>query len=190
MRWSIRRHSMESPNHEDQVAPADRNPSVLSRRPAWAGSGICRRPARGSGPALHLLSSDSCSPRIQGGRKSARWQASPPSRRPCAARSRSSSAMVGGRQPRNRWSTSSRPGASSRHCPPFVPTSAVLSPGMQAGTNSSVHAMAASSLPTAPMLSGPPPRSLDSLKTKVSGGKLLVKHQYFRPDVPNKQVVS
>jgi menaquinol-cytochrome c reductase iron-sulfur subunit len=39
-------------------------------------------------------------------------------------------------------------------------------------------------------ISGPPRRSLDSLETKVSGGKLMVKYQYFRPDVPNKEVVS
>ena len=39
-------------------------------------------------------------------------------------------------------------------------------------------------------LSGPPPRSLDSLETKVSGGKLMVRYQNFRPDVPNKEVTS
>ncbi len=39
-------------------------------------------------------------------------------------------------------------------------------------------------------LSGPPRRSLDSLKTKVTGGKLMVKYQYFRPDVPYKEVTS
>lgn len=39
-------------------------------------------------------------------------------------------------------------------------------------------------------LSGPPRRSLDSLETKVSGGKLMVKYQYFRPDVPYKAVIS
>lgn len=39
-------------------------------------------------------------------------------------------------------------------------------------------------------ISGPPRRSLDSLATKVSGGVLLVKYQYFRSDVPNKEVVS
>ena len=39
-------------------------------------------------------------------------------------------------------------------------------------------------------LSGPPRRSLDSLETKVSGGKLMVKYQYFRPDVANKEVAS
>ena len=39
-------------------------------------------------------------------------------------------------------------------------------------------------------LSGPPRRSLDSLETKVSGGKLMVKYQYFRPDVASKEVVS
>ena len=39
-------------------------------------------------------------------------------------------------------------------------------------------------------LSGPPRRALDSLETKVSGGKLMVKYQYFRPDVPNKEVIT
>lgn len=44
--------------------------------------------------------------------------------------------------------------------------------------------------PDGAYVSGPPPRSLDSLETKVSGGKLMVKYQYFRPDVPNKEVTS
>ena len=39
-------------------------------------------------------------------------------------------------------------------------------------------------------ISGPPRRSLDSLETKVSGDKLMVKYQYFRPDVPYKKVIS
>lgn len=39
-------------------------------------------------------------------------------------------------------------------------------------------------------LSGPPRRALDSLETKVSGGKLMVKYQYFRPNVPHKEVIS
>jgi len=39
-------------------------------------------------------------------------------------------------------------------------------------------------------ISGPPRRSLDSLETKVSGGNLMVKYQYFRPDVPYKEVIS
>ena len=39
-------------------------------------------------------------------------------------------------------------------------------------------------------ISGPPRRSLDSLESKVSGGKLMVKYQYFRPDVPYKKVIS
>ena len=39
-------------------------------------------------------------------------------------------------------------------------------------------------------LSGPPRRSLDSLETKVTGGKLMVRYQYFRPDVPDKEVTS
>jgi menaquinol-cytochrome c reductase iron-sulfur subunit len=39
-------------------------------------------------------------------------------------------------------------------------------------------------------LSGPPPRSLDALETKVVGDRLLVNYQYFRPDVPNRQAIS
>jgi len=39
-------------------------------------------------------------------------------------------------------------------------------------------------------ISGPPRRSLDSLETKVSGDKLMVKYQYIRPDVPYIEVIS
>jgi len=39
-------------------------------------------------------------------------------------------------------------------------------------------------------LSGPPRRGLDSLETKVAEGKLMVKYQYFRPDVSTKEVSS
>jgi menaquinol-cytochrome c reductase iron-sulfur subunit len=39
-------------------------------------------------------------------------------------------------------------------------------------------------------LSGPPRRSLDSLETRVSNGKIMVKYQYFRPDVTSKEVSS
>jgi menaquinol-cytochrome c reductase iron-sulfur subunit len=44
--------------------------------------------------------------------------------------------------------------------------------------------------PDGTRLSGPPPRSLDALGTKVVGDRLLVNYQYFRPDVPNKQAIS
>lgn len=44
--------------------------------------------------------------------------------------------------------------------------------------------------PTGARVSGPPPRAMDSLESKVTGSKLMVKYQYFRPDVPNKQVTS
>jgi menaquinol-cytochrome c reductase iron-sulfur subunit len=44
--------------------------------------------------------------------------------------------------------------------------------------------------PEGACLSGPPPRSLDMLETKMSGGKLMVKYQYFRPNVSNKEVTS
>ena len=38
--------------------------------------------------------------------------------------------------------------------------------------------------------SGPPPRPMDSLEAKVVDGKLMVRYQYFRPNVPNRQVTS
>lgn len=39
-------------------------------------------------------------------------------------------------------------------------------------------------------ISGPPPRGMDALETKVVDGKLMVRYQYFRPNVPNRQVTS
>ena len=44
--------------------------------------------------------------------------------------------------------------------------------------------------PDGTRVSGPPRRSLDSLETKVSGGKLMVKYQTFRPDVSSKVVTT
>jgi menaquinol-cytochrome c reductase iron-sulfur subunit len=44
--------------------------------------------------------------------------------------------------------------------------------------------------PDGTLVSGPPRRSLDLLETKVSGGKLMVKYQTFRPDVSSKEVTS
>lgn len=38
--------------------------------------------------------------------------------------------------------------------------------------------------------SGPPRRGMDTLETRVTSGKVMVKYQTFRPDVPNKQVTS
>lgn len=38
--------------------------------------------------------------------------------------------------------------------------------------------------------SGPARRAMDTLQTKVASGKVMVKYQTFRPDVPNKQVTS
>lgn len=38
--------------------------------------------------------------------------------------------------------------------------------------------------------SGPPPRSLDSLETKVVDGKVMVRYQQFRPNVPYREVTS
>ena len=39
-------------------------------------------------------------------------------------------------------------------------------------------------------VSGPSPRGLDSLPHKIEDGKLLVKFQYFRENVPNQEVLS
>lgn len=39
-------------------------------------------------------------------------------------------------------------------------------------------------------VSGPPPRGMDALETKVVDGKLMVRYQYFRPNTPNRQVTS
>ena len=39
-------------------------------------------------------------------------------------------------------------------------------------------------------VSGPPPRSLDELESKVEGGTLRVRYQYFRQLVSTKEVLS
>jgi len=38
--------------------------------------------------------------------------------------------------------------------------------------------------------SGPPPRALDALETKVMDGKVMVRYQQFRPNVPYREVTS
>lgn len=38
--------------------------------------------------------------------------------------------------------------------------------------------------------SGPPPRSLDALETKVVDGNVMVRYQQFRPNVPYREVTS
>jgi menaquinol-cytochrome c reductase iron-sulfur subunit len=37
---------------------------------------------------------------------------------------------------------------------------------------------------------GPPPRGMDPLPNKVEDGKLMVKFEYFRENVPNREVLS
>jgi menaquinol-cytochrome c reductase iron-sulfur subunit len=39
-------------------------------------------------------------------------------------------------------------------------------------------------------ISGPPPRPMDRLKSKVGDGKLLVRFEYFRPNVPNQETLT
>lgn len=43
---------------------------------------------------------------------------------------------------------------------------------------------------TGKIISGPPPRSMDKLESRVQSGVLQVRYQYFRQDVPNKEVVA
>ena len=38
--------------------------------------------------------------------------------------------------------------------------------------------------------SGPPPRSLDALDTKIVDGKVMVRYQQFRPNVPYREMTS
>jgi menaquinol-cytochrome c reductase iron-sulfur subunit len=40
------------------------------------------------------------------------------------------------------------------------------------------------------LLGGPPPRGLDPLPVRVEGGKVLVKYQYFRQLVPQREVIA
>jgi menaquinol-cytochrome c reductase iron-sulfur subunit len=37
---------------------------------------------------------------------------------------------------------------------------------------------------------GPAPRGMDTLETKIEGGRLLVRYQYFRQLVPTKEVIG
>jgi menaquinol-cytochrome c reductase iron-sulfur subunit len=39
-------------------------------------------------------------------------------------------------------------------------------------------------------LGGPPPRGMDELPSEISGGELNVQFEYFRPNVPNKELLS
>ncbi|HWH56922.1 MAG TPA: ubiquinol-cytochrome c reductase iron-sulfur subunit [Terriglobales bacterium] len=43
---------------------------------------------------------------------------------------------------------------------------------------------------TGERIAGPPPRSMDSLESKVEGGALKVRYQYFRQLVPNKETMA
>ena len=40
------------------------------------------------------------------------------------------------------------------------------------------------------LVSGPPPRAMDKLETKVEDGRLKVRYQYFRQLVPTKEVIG
>jgi menaquinol-cytochrome c reductase iron-sulfur subunit len=43
---------------------------------------------------------------------------------------------------------------------------------------------------TGERISGPPPRSMDTLDSKIENGILKVRYQYFRQIVPNKEVMA
>ena len=40
------------------------------------------------------------------------------------------------------------------------------------------------------LVSGPPPRALDELESKIENGRVLVRYQYFRQLVPTKEVLA
>ena len=44
--------------------------------------------------------------------------------------------------------------------------------------------------PDGKLLSGPPPRAMDSLETKIEDGRLKARYQYFRQLVPTKEVIA
>jgi len=44
--------------------------------------------------------------------------------------------------------------------------------------------------PDGVLVSGPPPRGLDSLPTKLENGQLWVKYQYYQQLTPNRQVIG
>lgn len=44
--------------------------------------------------------------------------------------------------------------------------------------------------PDGKLISGPSPRGMDSLPHKIVDGKLMVKFEYFREDVPNQELLS
>ncbi len=44
--------------------------------------------------------------------------------------------------------------------------------------------------PDGALVSGPPPRAMDELETKVEDGRLKVRHQYFRQLVSTKEVLA
>lgn len=44
--------------------------------------------------------------------------------------------------------------------------------------------------PDGALVSGPPPRSMDELETKVEDGRLKTRYQYFRQLVPTKEVIA
>src|SRR5713226_931278 len=44
--------------------------------------------------------------------------------------------------------------------------------------------------PDGGLISGPPPRAMDELETRIQDGRLKVRYQYFRQLVPTKEVIA
>jgi menaquinol-cytochrome c reductase iron-sulfur subunit len=44
--------------------------------------------------------------------------------------------------------------------------------------------------PDGALISGPPPRAMDELETRIEDGRLKVRYQYFRQLVPTKEVIA
>ena len=72
----------------------------------------------------------------------------------------------------------------------FARILAVRFHGMKANNSSSVHVMSRSSRKDGAEISGPAPRSMDDLDSKVEDGMLKVRYQYFRQLIPTKEALS
>ena len=168
---------MESHDHNQLSVPLDGSRRSFLGALLWVGVGVCWRPVSGSGPALHLLSIDSKRRRF---RLDGSWLSRKCFRRPNAAaphaRPQAARWLAGDSQPTGRLRHQGRLAqlkVLSAICPhlgctvPWDPGRNEFVCPCHGGTFSADGST----------LSGPPRRSLDSLDTKVSDGKLLVKYQ-------------
>ena len=93
-------------------------------------------------------------------------------------------------RPRPRSTFCRQPTDSFGYCRPSVRIWDVLSDGWMLRTSSFARVIQDRSRPSGERIAGPPPRSMDSLESKVENGVLKVRYQYFRQIVPNKEVMA